>query len=899
MRVNQRRCTRRSVEKTATAAFLAAEQNFQGDNVSNGIYNGNASYPSASFCERSAGVPDDDTCPPTLDRCDTSSSRACLDDDDCDTRSTTMDLIDRLPLPGFIKNMIRNALLEDMPEAALQVLPSEGKAAKTIHQFQKHELCGERLTSGQMDQMARTGYLTKKDGTTIAVPSDVQCAAKRFMMNGGELFKKMESATNGKHDGQLGLGDYHKALHKGRISDGGPNYETVYTPINHLQALPSETGAAKTVNEFQHCHLGGGRISVAQMDEMARTGYLTKNDGTIVKVSPEMQDAARRFMANDAELFKKMESATDGKFDGQLGTGDFYEALKSGRLSGGGSRLVAACMRDDILPSEADAAGTIHHFQKHHLGGAQLSVGQMEQMARTGYLTRADGCTVPVPPEVQNAARRFMADGAELFKKMESATDGIRDGRLGMGDYHKALDRGLIDNDDLGCDIVCRRSEFAQPTEASAAKSIHDFQMDRLGGERLSASQVDEMARTGYLQRADGSTVRVPDDIQAAAQRFMTNGGELFRKMESATDGNLDGQLGVGDYDEAIAKGRIFRSADKREIVAVREAQVLPSESDAARTIHNFQNEALGGDRISIGQMDQIARTGYCTKADGTTFQVTPQEQAAAQRFMANDAALFKKMESATDGNFDGKLGAGDYQEARTKGIIAGNPGDCDIVMPCDQYELPSASGAARKIHDFQQNALGGDRISAAQMDQMARTGYCTKSDGSTIAVPPDIQDAAKRFMAHDAALFRKMESATDGRHDGQLGLGDYDRAIAHGVVHPHHGHCPVKSSADHYLLPSESDAARTIHDFQNKALGGDRVSIGQMDQIARTGYCTKSDGSTFKVTPQEQAAAQRFMAHDAALFKKMESATDGKFDGKLGTGDYHEAIEDGTISKR
>jgi hypothetical protein len=184
-------------------------------------------------------------------------------------------------------------------------------------------------------------------------------------------------------------------------------------------------------------------------------------------------------------------------------------------------------------------------------------------------------------------------------------------------------------------------------------------------------------------------------------------------------------------------------------------------------------------------------------------------------------------------------------------------------------------------------------------MDQMARTGYCTKSDGSTIAVPPDIQDAAKRFMAHDAALFRKMESATDGRHDGQLGLGDYNRAIAHGVIHPHHGHCPVKSSADHYLLPSESDAARTIHDFQNKALGGDRVSIGQMDQIARTGYCTKSDGSTFKVTPQEQAAAQRFMAHDAALFKKMESATDGKFDGKLGTGDYHEAIEDGTISKR
>jgi hypothetical protein len=59
--------------------------------------------------------------------------------------------------------------------------------------------------------MAATGYFTGKDGKTIQVPEEVQQAAQRMLANGSELFKELESATNGEHDGRLSMGDYRNA----------------------------------------------------------------------------------------------------------------------------------------------------------------------------------------------------------------------------------------------------------------------------------------------------------------------------------------------------------------------------------------------------------------------------------------------------------------------------------------------------------------------------------------------------------------------------------------------------------------------------------------------------------------------------------------------------------------
>ncbi|EJL88999.1 hypothetical protein PMI16_02147, partial [Herbaspirillum sp. CF444] len=169
----------------------------------------------------------------------------------------------------------------------------------------------------------------------------------------GELFKKMESATDGKHDGQLGQGDYGNAIKDGTISadGGGPpvidrtgtfgngngnvngnGNGNVNLPPTGGNQLPSDSSAAKTINQFQKDH-DVGLMSSQQMQQAAETGYFTDKNGKTIQVPPEVQAAAQALMANNGELFKKLESATDGKHDGQLGQGDYGNAIKDGTIS--------------------------------------------------------------------------------------------------------------------------------------------------------------------------------------------------------------------------------------------------------------------------------------------------------------------------------------------------------------------------------------------------------------------------------------------------------------------------------------------------------------------------------------------------------------------------------------
>jgi len=465
--------------------------------------------------------------------------------------------------------------------------------------------------------------------------------------------------------------------------------------------LPSESGAAKTINNFQKEH-DIGLLSVEQMQKMAETGYCTGKDGKTFQVPEEVQQAAQKMMANNGELFKKMESATDGNYDGKLGQGDYGNAIKDGTISkNGGSEqgspgprglsdadFMKAIMNGNIAstrPSEYGAAKTINDFQKENDIGL-LSVENLKMMAETGYCKDKNGNTVQVPEEIQGAAQKMMENNGELFKKLESATDGKHDGKLGQGDFGEALKDGTIGKDSGtetrftiqggpgGPGGTQWGGETAGlPSDSSAAKTINDFQKDKDIG-LLSVENLKMMAETGYCKDKDGKTVQVPEDVQLAAQKMMENNGELFKKMESATDGNYDGKLGQGDYGNAIKDGTISKNAGPGTTAGPDTSSTstggLPSGSDAAKTINEFQKDKDIG-LLSVENLKMMAETGYCKDKNGNTVQVPEDIQAAAQKMLENNGELFKKLESATDGNYDGKLGQGDYGHAIKDGTIS------------------------------------------------------------------------------------------------------------------------------------------------------------------------------------------------------------------------------------
>jgi len=608
--------------------------------------------------------------------------------------------------------------------------------------------------------------------------------------------------------------------------------------------LPSDSSAAKTINQFQKDH-DIGLMSSQQMQQVAETGYFTDKNGKTIQVPPEVQAAAQTFMANNGELFKKMESATDGKHDGQLGQGDYGNAIKDGTISANPSSsnngpvfygVPKGCFMDAVMngnispnrPSEYGAAKTINDFQKDHDIGL-LSSQQMQQIAETGYFTDKNGKTIQVPPEVQAAAQTFMANNGELFKKLESATDGKHDGQLGQGDFGNAIKDGTIapggnqPGNGPNYNINPGNSNYntggsSLPSESGAAKTINQFQKDHDIG-LMSSQQMQQVAETGYFTDKNGKTIQVPPEVQAAAQAFMANNGELFKKLESATDGKHDGQLGQGDYGNAIKDGSISADGggppvvDRTGTFGTQNPNTntnininpgnsnyntggssLPSESGAAKTINQFQKDHDIG-LMSSQQMQQVAETGYFTDKNGKTIQVPPEVQAAAQALMANNGELFKKLESATDGKHDGQLGQGDYGNAIKDGSISADGGGPPVVdrtgtfgnsnvnlPPTGGNQLPSDSSAAKTINQFQKDHDVG-LMSSQQMQQAAETGYFTDKNGKTIQVPPEVQAAAQALMANNGELFKKLESATDGKHDGQLGQGDYGNAIKDGTI--------------------------------------------------------------------------------------------------------------------
>ncbi|HVK93278.1 MAG TPA: hypothetical protein VM571_00965 [Noviherbaspirillum sp.] len=355
----------------------------------------------------------------------------------------------------------------------------------------------------------------------------------------------------------------------------------------------------------------------------------------------------------------------------------------------------------------------------------------------------------------------------------------------------------------------------------------------------------------------------------------------------------------------------------------------LPSSSDAAKSINDFQNKHNIG-LLSSEQMKQMAETGYCKLPNGETIQVPPDVQAAAQKMMENNGSLFKKLESATDGNYDGKLGKGDYKEAIKDGTI-GEPGTRDLPKACGlcskdflkfvmdgsiSSNRPSEYGAAKTINDFQ-NKHNIGLLNVDQVKQMAEAGYCKLPNGETIQVPPEVQEAAQKMMENNGALFKKLESATDGKHDGMLGKGDFGEAIKDGTIAKGsltETHRPKNDfggvDIDALLkalglstedggngLPSSSDAAKSIHDFQGKHNIG-LLNVEQVKQMAESGYCKLPSGETIQVPPDVQAAAQKLMENNGELFKKLESAVNGNYDGKLSQADYKDAIKDGTIGQ-
>ncbi len=191
----------------------------------------------------------------------------------------------------------------------------------------------------------------------------------------------------------------------------------------------------------------------------------------------------------------------------------------------------------------------------------------------------------------------------------------------------------------------------------------------------------------------------------------------------------------------------------------------MPLEQNAAREtkavekIEKFQNDG-GPKHINIDQMNDIA-SGKISSLGGK--EITPEVKAAAQVYVANNGALFDKMEAATDGKHDSRLGAGDAAQGRKKDLVGMS--ESKAMDTIANMQNDPASMMLKGI-------MPGANISFDQMSEMATKGTLNGAN-----VSGEEKQAAQAYVANNGALFDKIESSTDGKHDSMLGRGDPEQA--------------------------------------------------------------------------------------------------------------------------
>ena len=541
----------------------------------------------------------------------------------------------------------------------------------------------------------------------------------------------------------------------------------------------------------------------------------------------------------------------------------------------------------NALPSSADAFKTVRDFQKQNRTGL-LSIDQMQQMAKTGYCTLSNGKIIRTPPEIRDAAQKFMENNGALFKRMEASIGGKLGGSPDRAACQEALKNGSIGKpatpappvyhgvccNDFYKFVMNGALSTNRPAEYNAAKTINEFQK-QYNIDSLSFKQLVLIAETGYCRPPENKVIQVPSEVREAARKFMENDGELLKKMEAAIGGKPDTphpptQRGVSydDFYKCVMNGTL--SANQ------------PAEYAAAKTINEFLKKYQLG-LLSFKQLVQIVETGSCTLSE-RKIQVPPEVQEAARKFIANDGALYKKLESAVVGNYEDSLKKGDDNESSGNGSPS-NANDEDT-----QYDygdgLPSPAAAAKAIYNFQQQYNLG-LLGFKQMQQIAETGHCTLPNGQTVQVSSEVQYAARKFMANDGALFKKLEADVRDGRGGTLSQEDYEAAV----------NDEKTSGQPRRGLLSPADAAKAIYDFQ-KNNNIDALSFDQLKQIVITGRYTLFIHQSVAVQSEARDAARMLLERDAALWKRLESAESGECDGLLTPADYEAALKKGIIGQ-
>ncbi|MGI4938333.1 MAG: hypothetical protein ACRYF5_16570 [Janthinobacterium lividum] len=238
-----------------------------------------------------------------------------------------------------------------------------------------------------------------------------------------------------------------------------------------------------------------------------------------------------------------------------------------------------------------------------------------------------DGKEVHPPADVLEAIHAMMANDGALFDKVESASDGQVDGKLGSNNFHDAARSGILKENGSSDRPLTRttttttttveeegadENDAANRADLRAGRKMARF-MEATGTTALSASQMAEIARDGKFTDKDGHVHFAPEGVQNAAKRMMAGSGDLFHRYETAANKTPDATFTPNDFRAAIDSGAVGGDDDGSEQTTIRKKVTTIVETfggggavNAARTLGGAigvrEKSSPHSDAVTAGQ---------------------------------------------------------------------------------------------------------------------------------------------------------------------------------------------------------------------------------------------------------------------------------------------------------
>ncbi len=326
------------------------------------------------------------------------------------------------------------------------------------------------MQSKNMDAVDVNGLYAlaiNKDGN---VPEDAQKAAL-FMLENPSVYVKIETSDVPNIDGISGRWNFEE-----------------FSKVKGDSAAQTSDAAGILVGFMD------GKYSQLTMDQLKNLAG--NKEGNI---PPNVQQAAK-FMLDNPEIYKKIETAEGYPSDGTVSFEELRKAPEKG----------------DLASKTKYAANVLLGFMDGKY--SQLTMDQLKNLAGN-----KEG---NIPPDVRKAAK-FMLDNPEIYKKIETAEGYPSDGTVSFEELRKTPIKG-----DLA-------------TQTKDAANVLEGFMDGRKYEQLTMDQLQNMA-----VNKEGN---IPFNVQQAA-KFMLDNPEIYKKIETAEGAPSDGTVSLDELRQSQGK---------------------------------------------------------------------------------------------------------------------------------------------------------------------------------------------------------------------------------------------------------------------------------------------------------------------------------------------------------